>query len=85
MASKTTLRRRLAFRESALEELYTAYTAILKGKVKSYQIDDRTLTRLDLPALYDEIVEMENEIDGLEAQLNGGSARRAYAVVPSDW
>lgn len=85
MASKTVIQRRIAFREEALDELYTAYKALLKGGVKSYMIDDRQLTRLDLPALWEEIQEMENEIDELTAMLNNQGPRRAFGVLPRDW
>ena len=85
MASKVTIKKRLAFRERALDRLYDAYEALLKGGVKSYMIDDRQLTRLDLPALAEEIREMENEIDALTAQLAGAKGRRAFGVLPRDW
>lgn len=85
MPSKTILKKRLAFRESALEKLYDAYESIASGKVKSYQIDDRTLTKLDLQALGEEIRALENEIDALENALSGARARKAYAVVPRGW
>lgn len=55
MASRIIIEKRLAFREAALEKLYDAYTALVDGGVKSYMIDDRQLTRFDLPALSEEI------------------------------
>lgn len=85
MASKTFIQKKLAFREDTLAALYDAYTAIARGKVKSYQMDDRTLTKLDLPALYEEIKAMEDEINELSQELNGTAARKAYAVIPRDW
>lgn len=85
MASKTTLERRLAFREKALEKLYAAYTALVDGGVKSYTIDDRELTRFDLPTLSKEIKSAESEIDALTAELNGKTRRKAVGVIPRDW
>ena len=85
MASKVTIKKRLAFRERALDRLYDAYEALLKGGVKSYMIDDRQLTRLDLPALAEEIREMESEIDALTDLLAGAKGRRAFGVLPRDW
>ena len=70
MASRIIIEKRLAFREAALEKLYDAYTALVDGGVKSYMIDDRQLTRFDLPALSEEIKQMENEIDQLTSELN---------------
>lgn len=85
MASKTIIKQRLAFREEALQELYKAYHALLKGGVKSYMIDDRQLTRLDLPVLAEEIREMEGAIDELTAELNGQGPRKVVGVIPRDW
>lgn len=85
MASKTILEKRLAFRTKALEKLYDAYTALVDGGVKSYMIDDRRLTRFDLPALSEEIKTMESEIDALEAELAGRKRRKAFGVIPRDW
>lgn len=85
MASKTILEKRLTFRTKALEKLYDAYTALVDGGVKSYMIDDRQLTRFDLPALSEEIKTMESEIDELEAELAGKKRRKAFGVIPRDW
>ena len=85
MASKTILEKRLTFRTKALGKLYDAYTALVDGGVKSYMIDDRQLTRFDLPALSEEIKTMESEIDALEAELAGRKRRKAFGVIPRDW
>lgn len=85
MASKTILEKRLTFRTKALEKLYDAYTALVDGGVKSYMIDDRQLTRFDLPALSEEIKTMESKIDALEAELAGKKRRKAFGVIPRDW
>lgn len=85
MASKTILEKKLTFRTKALEKLYDAYTALVDGGVKSYMIDDRQLTRFDLPALSEEIKTMESEIDALEAELAGKKRRKAFGVIPRDW
>ena len=83
--TKTEIKSRLAFRKEALEKLQKAYLAIIDGGVKSYAIDDRNLTRFDIPVLEDEIKTCENEIDTLTNMLNGGKARKAFAVIPRDW
>ena len=84
-ASKTELKARLAFWRSALEKLREAYLALLDGGVKSYKIDNRELTRLDLASLQQHIGEAEKQVDELEALLAGSHARRAFAVTPMDW
>lgn len=85
MADMVELRARLEFRREALKELRKAYLALVKGGVKSYMIDDRQLTRFDLPALRKEIEAAEAEIDELENLLNGQRPRRAFGVLPRDW
>lgn len=85
MADMTELKARLEFRKAALEKLRKAYLALVDGGVKSYTIDDRQLTRFDLPALKKEIEEAEKEVDQLTNALNGARPRKAFGVIPCDW
>ena len=85
MATKVEIEKRLTWRKEALDELQAAYTALVKGGVKSYRIHNRELTRFDLPNLMDEIRKIEEEIDELEAQLAGGRTRKAFGILPRDW
>lgn len=85
MASSVELRARLDFWQTALKKLRQAYLALVDGGVKSYMIDDRQLTRLDLPALERQIEDAEAKVDELENLLNGQQARRAFGVIPRDW
>lgn len=85
MADMADLKIRLSFWRSAYEKLTAAYTALVDGRVKSYTIDDRQLTRFDLGTLKDEITEAEQKIDELTAMLNGMKPRRAFGIVPRDW
>lgn len=85
MATRVEIQKRLAFRKEALALLYDAYRQLSSGGVKSYMIDDRQLTRYDLPDLMEQIKALEAEIDDLEGQLDGGlRARRAFGIVPLD-
>ena len=85
MANKVELRARLDFWQVALKKLRAAYLALVDGGVKSYMIDDRQLTRFDLPALKKEIEDAEAKVDELENLLNGQRPRRAFGVLPRDW
>lgn len=85
MADKTELQARLTFRKEALARLRDAYLALVSGGVKSYTIDDRTLTKLDIHRLKKEIEDMENEVDALESMLNSRKPRKAFGVLPRDW
>ena len=70
MVDKVELRARLDFRKKALEKLREAYLALVDGRVKSYTIDDRQLTRFDLLNLPPKIGEVKagqlQVIDGEE-------------------
>lgn len=85
MANAVELRARLEFWQAALTKLRNAYLALVDGGVKSYMIDDRQLTRFDLPALEKQIEEAEAKVDELENLLNGQRPRRAFGVLPRDW
>lgn len=85
MADKTEIKARLEFRKTALTKLREAYLALIDGGVKSYTIDDRTLTRFDIDKLKKEIEVLEAEVDELEAMLSGRKPRKAFGIIPRDW
>ncbi len=85
MIDQTAVKAKLTFRKNALEKLYAAYLALVEGGVKSYTIDDRQLTRFDLPVLKKEIDKLEQEVEELQGQLDGKRPRKALGVVPRDW
>ena len=85
MTSKKELQARLEFRKTALDEMRTAYLALLRGQAQSYTIGSRSLTKLNLGELADSIRKAEKEVDELEAVLAGGSRRRAVGVIPRSW
>lgn len=82
---ETTIRKRLEYWESMLDKLMKAYEELISGGVKSYMIDDRQLTKFDLPELKREIESAEAKVDALTAQLSGGGSRKAFGIVPMDW
>jgi len=85
MRNKSEISERLKYWRGVLAELRKAYLALIQGGVKSYILDDRQLTKLDLLPLKKQIDETEAIIDELEDELAGGRRRRAFAVVPMDW
>ena len=85
MANNTEIRARLAFWKKALEKMREAYIALVDGGVKSYTINDRQLTRFDIPDLLKQIKEAEREVDELTALLAGRRPRKAFGVIPMDW
>lgn len=85
MAKKATIQKRLTYWTGLYEKLQDAYTKLVSGGVKSYMIDDRQLTRFDLPDLLKQMETIEEKIDELEASLEGRGTRAARGVVPRDW
>ncbi len=85
MADRTIIRQRLSFWEGVHVKLQNAYIALIEGGVKSYMIDDRQLTRFDIPDLKNEIEECEAKIDELSAALEGRRPRKAFGIIPRDW
>jgi hypothetical protein len=85
MIDKTEIKARLEFRKEALSKLRKAYLALVDGGVKSYTIDDRQLTRLDLRSLKKEIEETEAAIDELTALASEKKPRKAFGIIPRDW
>lgn len=82
---KTTVEKRKQYWEEQLGKLMDAYTALVSGGVKSYTIDDRTLTKFDIASLKRAINDAETKVDEYEALLNGMSPRRAFGILPRDW
>ena len=85
MASRDEIRARLEYWQTALQKLRAAYIALVDGGVQSYTIDNRSLTRFDLPSLLREIQQAERKVDELTALLKGRKPRKAFGVVPRNW
>jgi hypothetical protein len=85
MATKTIIEQRLAYWKGVYEKLQDAYVKLIEGGVKSYTIDDRQLTRFDIPDLLEQMKKAEETIDELTAALEGKRPRKAFGIVPRDW
>ena len=85
MSSRAELEARLKFRRAALDEARAAYLEIMKGRAQSYAIGSRNITKHNISELWDIITDLEKEVDGLEAVLNGGKCRKSVGVVLRDW
>ena len=85
MATRAELQERLTYWKTTLQKLMDTYLALVEGQVKSYEIDDRSLTRLDLPSLKKAINDAEDKVDQYENLLNGKKPRKIVAIVPRNW
>ncbi len=84
MISKKTARKMYNYYTERIDQLIQAQTALTGGGVKSYTIGDRSLTRLDLKDLSEEIEEAVNRQAYYDAILHGKSPRAVVTIVPTD-
>lgn len=80
-----TIKKRLEYWNNTYEELQSQYLALIQSGTKSYLVEDRNKVNLDLMALQKAIAYAEEQIEELEALLNGGSRRKIVSVLPRDW
>ena len=84
MISKADCKMMIEYYSQLIAKLTKAKIALIDGGVKSYTIDDRTLTRFDIDTLGVEIENAVRKKAEYEALLNGKSRRRAFGVVIRD-
>ena len=85
VASREVLIKRRKYYSKLSEKLQDAILKLLDGGVKSYTIDNRQLTRYDVPQLEDKLERIEEKIDELDALIEGRRPRTAFGVVIRDW
>jgi hypothetical protein len=85
MISRAQAQAMYEYYDKLISKLMDAKMALLNGGVKSYTIDDRSLTRFDLDRLTDEIDQAVLKRAEYEALMNGRAPRKAVAVVPRDY
>ena len=83
--TRETIQKRLAYWESQYDYLTDCYQELIKSGVQSYEIDDRSLQRFNIPNLRTAIKEAEQQIDKFEQMLGGARPRKAFGVLPRDW
>lgn len=82
---RTEIMTRIEFTRNALNSAREGYIQLLAGNVSSYSLGSRSVTRLDIDKLLAHIKALEKQLEELEAQLNGGKARKAVGAVLVDW
>lgn len=83
--TKAEMQEKLTFHKAALSSLRAAYLALADGGVQAYTIGSRSLTKLDLTKIREEIKIHEKAINELTAALCGQQRRKAVGIVPRDW
>lgn len=71
--------------DKLVTKLMDAKLALVSGGVKSYTIDNRSLTRFDLDSLGVEIEDAVKKRDMYRSVMNGGKPRKAFAILPRDF
>lgn len=68
-----------------IDKLTAAKLALVEGGVKSYTIDNRSLTRFDIDTLSSEIDDAIRKRDEYRTIMNGARARKAFGIIPRDF
>lgn len=76
------LNERLTKAKERLNAYYEAELAVLSGQ--SYSIGSRSLTRANLAWIRTQIDNLENQVEELQAQVNGKGRRKSFRITPRD-
>lgn len=75
---------RIANITKALDQYYEAEQTLIMGG-QQYSLGSRSLTRVNLAEVRRAIIDLENLLDKLQSELNGGSRNLVAAVIPIDY
>lgn len=85
MISKNEAKALYEYYDKLISRLMKAKLKLIDGGVKSYTIDDRSLTRFDMDKISAEIDDAVNKRAVYKAIMNGRSPRKAVGVIPRDF
>ena len=85
MISKNEAKALYEYYDKLISRLTEAKLKLIDGGVKSYTIDDRSLTRFDMDKISAEIDDAVNKRAVYKAIRNGKSPRKAVGVIPRDF
>lgn len=85
MISKNEAKALYEYYDKLICRLTEAKLKLIDGGVKSYTIDDRSLTRFDMDKISAEIDDAVNKRAVYKAIMNGKSPRKAVGVIPRDF
>ncbi len=84
MISKKTAKKMYNYYTERIDQLICAQTALTGGGVKSYTLGDRSLTKLDLKDLSEEIEKAVERQAYYDAILHDRPTRAMVTIVPTD-
>lgn len=85
MISKNEAKTLYEYYDKLVSKLTEAKLKLIDGGVKSYTIDDRSLTRFDMDKISAELDDAVNKRAMYKAIMNGKSPRKAVGVIPRDF
>lgn len=85
MISKNEAKALYEYYDKLVTKLTEAKLKLIDGGVKSYTIDDRSLTRFDIDKISAELDDAVNKRAVYKAIMNGRSPRKAVGVIPRDF
>lgn len=85
MMSKNEAKALYEYYDKLIDKLTEAKLKLVDGGVKSYTIDDRSLTRFDMDKISAELDDAVNKRAMYKAIMNGKSPRKAVGVIPRDF
>lgn len=85
MISKNEAKALYEYYDKLINRLTEAKLKLIDGGVKSYTIDDRSLTRFDIDKISAELDDAVNKRAMYKAIMNGKSPRKAVGVIPRDF
>lgn len=85
MISKNEAKAMYEYYNKLIDKLTEAKLKLVDGGVKSYTIDDRSLTRFDMDKISAELDDAVNKRAMYKAIMNGKAPRKAVGVIPRDF
>ncbi len=85
MMSKNEAKALYEYYDKLIDKLTEAKLKLVDGGVKSYTIDDRSLTRFDMDKISAELDDAVNKRAMYKVIMNGKSPRKAVGVIPRDF
>ncbi|MGN0787115.1 MAG: hypothetical protein ACI4OB_06960 [Christensenellales bacterium] len=71
--------------DSYIKKLMEAKIALIDGRISSYSIGDRSITRMNIKTLENDLDAAVKKRDEYRAIMEGRGTRSIVGIVPTDW